>query len=198
MPAPNEPRRCPNCDTEVALVDTICWRCYHRLPPPPPPAAVRRRRHLRVPVPSAVAGLLIAGLGGYLWYVRSSPTAALTAFLRAQSSGNVKAMYELLSARSRNLLDPETLAKPAHAPAAPQGFVVRSVQRDDWGALITLAVPSISGGAEGPAVWRVHMVREAGRWRVDMVGTVEAEAGGDRGAARRSLLRAWRESARGG
>jgi hypothetical protein len=41
------------------------------------------------------------------------------------------------------------------------------------------------------------MVREGGRWRVDMIATIEAGTGGSSDAARRSLLSAWRGAARG-
>jgi hypothetical protein len=195
MATPDKPRRCPNCGTEVAVVDTICWRCYRRLPPlpRPQPTPVRRRRRRSVPASTLIAALLVTGLGGYLWYVRCSPTAALTAFLRADASGDVKAMYELLSMRSRDMLGPEILAERAAAAHPPFSFVVRSIKRDDTSAEITLgAVPTEAGANPDATTWRVYMVWEQGRWRVDMVRMGQEAIGGDTPVSPRDLRRLWK------
>lgn len=191
--APAEvPIRCPNCGTEVALVDTICWRCYRRLPPPPrpQPAPARRRRSSGFPATTLAVTVLIAGLGLYLWHVRSSPTAALTAFLRAQASGDVKAMYELMSLRSRDLMAPEALVEQAQRRGRENAYVVRSVKREEGGAEITVEV-ILAGAAAGaaPVLWHAHMVREQGGWRMDMVRTDPEALGPNAPITQRDLIR---------
>jgi hypothetical protein len=194
MGSADKPRLCPNCGTEVAAVDMICWRCYRRLPPPAPPQPkpVRRRRS-RVSASAIMAAVVILGLSGYLWYVRTSPTAALTAFLRAQASGDVKAMYELMSIRSRVMMGPEVLAQEGTAAVSPSAYVVRSVKREGDTAKVVLSVTPLDPSASATAVeWPVYMIWEAGRWRVDVVRTTEGEIPPDAALSGREVLRRWR------
>jgi hypothetical protein len=180
MPTPDKPRQCPHCRTEVAATDRVCWHCYRALPAPAPPTPVpthhRRRRVSTTPI---IAGLLIVALGGYFWHVRSSPTTALMAYLRAQQSGDVKTAYRLLSVRSREMIRPEDMATREGESKSGPVFVVRDVEHQNGSAKITLdatATPA-DGSATSTMTCCMYMVREEGGWRVDMVRTSQAQAG---------------------
>lgn len=174
MAPADKPRLCANCGVEVAPADTSCWRCFRPLPPVPVAehAPAPRRRRLQIPASTVVVALFLIGLGAYLWYVRTSPSAALTAYLRAEASGDVRAMYDLMSYRSRDIFSPEAAAQSRPADAGRLDIAIRSVRVERDRAEITANV----AGASSPT--RIYMVRENGRWRVDMV---EAAYAGTRG-----------------
>jgi len=178
---PEKPRECPNCGTVVASTDRLCWHCYRSLPPPPrpKPEPVQRRRRRRLPTSTIVAIAVILVLGGYYWHVRSSPTTALMAYLRAEQVGDVKTAYRLLSVRSREMIKPEDMAKQAPRADSSPIYVVRDVEPQNGGARITLDVTVEGGDGVAPSQQRaaMYMVREQGRWRVDMVRTCQAQVG---------------------
>jgi len=150
-------------------------------------------------VPAVLAAVLIVALCGYTWYVRSSPTTALMAFLRAQDAGDVKTTYELLSLRSRMVMEPEAVARTSQrAPPRPT-YVVREVKRKDGSAEVVLdvIVEVPDEAAPGRHTCSIYMVHEAGRWRVDMVHIGEAGLGDDAVLSDLDWLRMWRGGPRG-
>jgi len=181
MLPPDKPRQCPNCGTEVASSDQVCWRCYRSLPPPTPPQPQpsRPRRRKRVPVSALLLGAVIFVLGGYLWYVWSSPTTALVAYLRAEQARDVKTAYRLLSVRSQKMIRPEELTRSRRARDSALVFAVRSVEREDSSAKVTLEVSAVTANSIAPprSTYTMYMVREGGGWKVDMVRTSQVQAG---------------------
>jgi len=179
MASPDRPRACPNCGTEVASTDRVCWRCYRPLPPPtPPPPQPKHRRRRRLPTSVLFTAVLAVALGGYFWHVRSSPTGALLAYLRAEEAGDVRTAYRLLSLRSRMMINPEDLTVTGRKSATTPIYVVRSVEREHGGAKVTLdvTVAEPSGAAPGTSTVCMYMAHEGGAWRVDMVRTSQAQA----------------------
>jgi hypothetical protein len=133
-----------------------------------------------LPTSTVVAIAVIVGLGGYFWHVRSSPTTALMAYLRAEQEGDVKTAYRLLSLRSRSLIKPEEMADKGTQSDSQPIYAVRAVEaQNGGGAKITLDVMAPGGDATTPSQRSVamYMVREEGAWRVDMVRTCQAQVG---------------------
>lgn len=174
--------KCPNCKTENPPDEKFCWRCHIPLEQVGQKwaghaAMVKgRRRILRLLVVVAVGAVLAFSVLQITY--RRSPAGVVEAFTKAREQGDFRSMYMLLTKDSQTKLKGEGVRDiwPEQPNMRYKFGVMDWLGKGDVAAVRIVVQKESKGGEKqrgepvGPQQQVMRLVKESGRWRIDLTG----------------------------